>query len=341
LAENLTANDEPSDEALMAQLAADNREAIVPLLVRYGPRVLNLATAAVDRPAAEEIVQDVFVAVWRGAATFDPQRGKVCDWLLQITRNRIANELRRRGRRPDMGTTADEAAWSGTMDRGLEPPELVWRDFRRTALRDAVDSLPPKQRQALSLAFFEELTHEQIASTLNVPLGTAKTRVRSALSSLRTQLTPLRASLLLLVLLVMGLVYRQNEQARQFALEQRALWLVTSSDIVPLRLEASTGIDPKTHGTYRARAGEPLAVFTFSNFPPAAAGHDYRVWARNQQGWLNLGVVPLDAAGNGRLVIENSGLLTAPEQLEVTSEPMGGLGREPSGEAVIAWPPAK
>jgi RNA polymerase sigma factor (sigma-70 family) len=346
LAENLTANDEPSDEALMAQLAADHQEAIVPLLVRYGPRVLNLAAAAVDRPAAEEIVQDVFVAVWRGAATFDPQPGKVRDWLLQITRNRIANELRRRGRRPDMGKTADEVAWSGTMDRGLEPPELVWRDFRRTALRDAVDSLPAKQRQVLSLAFFDELTHEQIASTLNVPLGTAKTRVRSALSSLRTQLTPLRASLLLWVLLVtgllvVGLVYRQNEQARQFALEQRALWLVTSSDIVPLRLEAASGVDPKTHGSYRARTGEPLAVFTFSNFPPAAAGHDYRVWARNQQGWLNLGVVPLDAAGNGRLVIENLGLLTAPAQLEVTSEPIGGLGREPSGEAVIAWPPAK
>ncbi len=280
----LTANDEPSDEALMAQLAAGNQEAVVPLLVRFGPRVLNMAASAVDRPAAEEIVQDVFVAVWRGAATFDPQRGTVRDWLLQITRNRIANELRRRGRRPDLTTAADESAWSGTMDRGLEPPELVWRNFRRSALREAVDSLPPKQRQALSLAFFDELTHEQIASTLNVPLGTAKTRVRSALTSLRTQLTPMRASLLLLVVLATGLVfYRQNEQAKQFALEQRALWLVTSSDIVPLRLEAAAGVDPKTHGTYRARPGQPLAVFTFSNFPPAAAGHEYHVWTRRRK----------------------------------------------------------
>jgi len=160
LEQNRPASDEPSDEALMAQLAAGNQEAIVALLVRFGPRVLNLAATAIDRPAAEEIVQDVFVAVWRGAASFDPERGTMRDWLLQIARNRIANELRRRGRRPDMGKTSNEEAWTGAESREQEPSEFVWRDFRRTALREAVDSLPPKQRQALSLAFFDELTHE-------------------------------------------------------------------------------------------------------------------------------------------------------------------------------------
>ena len=237
-----------------------------------------------------------------------------------ITRNRISNELRRRGRRPDTITTADEAAWAAACDSGLGPPDLVWHDFRRSASRDAVDALPPKQRQALSLAFFDELTHEQIAATLDVPLGTAKTRVRSALTTLRTQLTPMRASLLLLLVLATGLLYRQYEQSKQFALEQRALWLVTSSDIVPLRLEAAPGSIPKRTAPIVPDQVEPLAVFTFSNFPPAAAGHVYRVWTRTAQGWLNLGVVPLDAAGNGRLVVENSALAAAPEQLEVTSE---------------------
>jgi RNA polymerase sigma factor (sigma-70 family) len=334
--------DQPSDQSLVEQLAAGNREAIVPLLARYAPRVLNLAATAVDRAAAEEIAQDVFVAVWRGAGSFDPTRGTVRDWLLGITRNRISNELRRRGRRPDTITTADEAAWAGAADSGLGPPDLVWHDFRRAALRDAVDALPPKQRQALSLAFFDELTHQQIAATLDVPLGTAKTRVRSALATLRTQLTPMRASLLLLLVLATGLLYRQSEQSKQFALEQRALWLVTSSDIVPLRLEAGPGVDPKTHGTYRARPGEPLAVFTFSNFPPAESGHTYWVWAHTSQGWFSLGAAPLDPTGKGRLVIENSALANVPDQLKVTLEASHRTAKEPSDmPAVIAWPAIK
>ncbi len=332
---------EPSDNALMTQLAAGQQQALVPLLVKYGPRVLNLASTAVDRAAAEEILQDVFVSAWRSAGTFDPARGTVRDWLLGIARNRISNELRRRGRRQDTTPTGDEAAWREASDAAPQPPDIVWQNFRRSALQEAVNALPPKQRQALSLAFFDELTHQQIASTLNVPLGTAKTRVRSALATLRTQLTPMMASLLTLLLLLSGVLYRQYQQSRQFDLEQRALWLVTSSDIVPLRMEAASGVDPKTHGTYRARPGQPLAVFTFSNFTPAATGQVYRVWARNSQGWLNLGVVPLDAAGNGRLVVENSALSTAPEQLEVTQEPSDRSANSPSDPPLISWPPVK
>src|SRR5262249_47030308 len=119
----------------MAQLAAGDQEAIVPLLVRYAPRVQRLAEAAVDSAAAEEIVQDVFVAVWRGVDTFDPSRGAVRDWLLQIARNRVGNELRRRGRHPEMSTAADEAVWSGVSDPGPQPSEAVWHEFRRRVLR--------------------------------------------------------------------------------------------------------------------------------------------------------------------------------------------------------------
>ena len=196
--------DEPSDEAIVAQLAAGNHESVVLLLVRYAPRVLGLATSALDRAAAEEIVQDVFVAVWRGASSFDPSRGSFRNWLLTITRNRIANELRRRGRRPDTRGTEDATGWTALSDPGPGPDDAVWHDFRRQTLRAAVESLPPKQRQALSLAFFEELTHEQVAAALDVPLGTAKTRIRSAIETLRGQLTPMRASLLIGLLLLAG-----------------------------------------------------------------------------------------------------------------------------------------
>src|SRR5262245_23654226 len=194
--------EEPSDESIVAQLAAGHQESIVLLLVRYAPRVLNMAAAAVDRSAAEEIVQDVFVAVWRKATTFDTTRGSFQSWLLTITRNRIANELRRRGRGLETQSSAADGDWAELPAADPGPADSVWQDFRRQTLRAAVDSLPPKQRQALSLAFFDELTHEQVAAALDVPLGTAKTRIRSALEMLRGRLSPLRASLIAGLLLL-------------------------------------------------------------------------------------------------------------------------------------------
>jgi RNA polymerase sigma-70 factor (ECF subfamily) len=223
--------DEPSDEELVAQLAAGDREKIVPLLLRYAPKILGLATAAVNHVAAEEIVQDVFVAVWRGAGSFDPGRGNFRSWLLMISRNRIANEFRRRGSRPDQRTATEDADLTSLTDREPSADDNVWHKFRCQTLRAAVDSLPVKQRQAVSLAFFNELTHEQVAAALDVPLGTAKTRIRSAIESLRGQLTPLRASLLIGLFLMAGLMweYRQSQLLEQ---QRRALLLVTTSDVV-------------------------------------------------------------------------------------------------------------
>jgi len=282
-------------------------------------------------------VQDVFVAVWRGANSFEPERGALRDWLLQIARNRISNELRRRGRHPEMSTAADETVWLGAADPGPGPSEEVWREFRRRVLRTAVDALPSKQRQAVALAFFDDLAHEQVAAALEVPLGTAKTRIRSAIQMLRHRLAPLVASLSVLVIVV-GLVWHDLGKTRRLEQEDRALWLVTSSDVVPLRLDAASGIDPKMHGTYRGRTGEGLAVLTFSNFAPAPNGQEYRAWALVKDRWLNLGKVQLNDAGNGRLVAENPALADPPEELRVTLEPAARLSAsEPSGPPIISW----
>jgi RNA polymerase sigma factor (sigma-70 family) len=330
--------DEPSDEELVAQLAAGDREKIVPLLLRYAPRILGLASTAVDHAAAEEIVQDVFVAVWRGAGSFDPARGNFRSWLLTITRNRIANELRRRGSRPDQRTAKEDADLSSLAGSEPSADDNAWNDFRRQTLRAAVDSLPVKQRQAVSLAFFNELTHEQVAAALDVPLGTAKTRIRSAIDSLRGQLTPLRASLLIGLFLMAGLIwgYRQSHRLEQ---DRRALWLVTTSDVVPVRLEAFSDVDPKTHATYRGRAGETIAVMTFSNFPPSPAMQEYRAWARHGDHWTDLGSVSLDSAGNGRLIAEAPSLVKLPDGVRVTLQQSGGQSRqEPTGKPMVAWP---
>src|SRR5436190_22935391 len=163
-------NREPSDEELMRRLAAGRQEALARLHGRYAPLIFNLAAQTLDRAAAEEIAQDVFVTVWRKAATFDPARGAFRPWVLRIAHVRILNELRRRGRRPQVAPDPDGLRLAALPDPGPEPAEATWREYRRATVQEAVQALPPPQRQALSLAFFEDLTHEQVAGFLGLPL---------------------------------------------------------------------------------------------------------------------------------------------------------------------------
>src|SRR3954468_3264774 len=170
-----------SDEELMGELAAGRQEALAPLHGRYAALIFNLAAQTLDRAAAEEIVQDVFLVVWRKAGTFDPERGASSPGGLRIPHLRIINELRRRGRRPVAAPDPEGLRLMTLPDESLPPDEAAWQEYRRTAVQDAVSHLPAPQQQALSLAFFEDLTHEQIATFLNLPLGTAKTRIRAGL----------------------------------------------------------------------------------------------------------------------------------------------------------------
>jgi RNA polymerase sigma-70 factor (ECF subfamily) len=325
-----------SDEELMRELAAGRQEALGPLHGRYAALVFNLAAQTIDRATAEEIVQDVFVAVWRKAATFDPARGTFRTWVLRIAHLRVLNELRRRGRRvriePDreglgLGLAAAAAPGPG-------PAEEAWRAHRRVIVRNAVAALPPPQRQALSLAFLEDLTHEQIADFLNLPLGTAKTRIRAGLQTLRARLSPLLAAGLIVLALVSVLSFR--EQSRRYA---DALRLVTFSDVVPRRLVPPSG--PRTererHGNYRGRPGVPLAVLTVSHLAPAPAGYAYQAWGEFGGRWFRLGIVQPGNDGHDLLIPEGPHLKLAPTALRVTLEPPG-TPRGPSGPAVVVWP---
>jgi RNA polymerase sigma factor (sigma-70 family) len=191
-ADTLTSPRSPSlsDEDLMGQLAAGRQEALGPLHDRYAAMVCGLAARSLDRAAAEEISQDVFLAVWRHAAAFDPTRGSFRAWVVRIARTRVLNELRRRGRRPRTASSSDTGD-DQFSDPAPGPAEAVWREHRRAAVLAAVEALPPRQRMALSLAFLEDLTHEQVAACLNLPLGTTKSRIRAGINSLRTRLAPL------------------------------------------------------------------------------------------------------------------------------------------------------
>src|SRR5271165_2457444 len=258
-----------SDEELMGQLAAGRQDALGPLHGRYASLVFNLAAQTLDRATAEEIVQDVFVAIWRKAGTFDPARGTFRAWILRIAHLRVLNELRRRGLRPRIEPDSEGLHIASVPEPGPGPAEEAWCEHRRGIVRAAVAALPPPQRQALSLAFLEDLTHEQIADFLNLPLGTTKSRIRAGLHTLRAHLSPLLAAGLLVVGLVTFLHLRERSR-----LHYEALRLVTSSDIVPRRMAANSGppVQTETHGNYRGRPSVPLAVLTFSHFEPAPSG---------------------------------------------------------------------
>src|SRR5437870_4755857 len=179
-----------SDEELMQQLAAGRQEPLGTLYTRYAARIFGLAAQSLDRPTAEEIVQEVFLAVWRNAGTFTPERGTFRPWVFQIAHHRILNELRRRSRHPELTPNLEEEPLANVADPSPDPDELAWRGEQRETVRSALEALPPAQRRAVQLAFMDELTHAQVASRLNLPLGTAKTHIRSGLPRLRVPLSP-------------------------------------------------------------------------------------------------------------------------------------------------------
>ncbi len=319
----------------MRALAAGDESALRDLYARHAPAVFALAARALERPAAEEIVQDVFLALWQSAGRFDPERGSLRTWLLVIAQRRVANELRRRSRRPRLADDEGGEAQAALADPAPGPAAQAWLAYRRAAVREALEHLPPEQRQALGLAFFDELTHEQVAELLQLRLGTAKTRIRSGLRKLREPLAWLVA---LLVLTVGGGIATWSVRERTRAgLDHHALELVTSSEVTPLRLEPVGESTVDTHATYRARPGTPLAVLTLAHFAPAPAGRAYQGWVRHGTVYTSIGVAQPDATGHALLVAQGAALATAPDELVVTLEPEAGSA-VPTGPVVVAWP---
>lgn len=329
--------DAPRDEALMRQVADGSAEALELLHRRYARSVFRLAVRTFDRAAAEDLVQDVFIAVWRNAGRFDPARGTVRAWLLQIAHFRILNELRRRSRQPEL---VDGEAFA--IDRvpagGLGPAEAVSAQHRRDVLASAMAQLPPPQRTAVDLAFLDDRTHEQVAAELGLPLGTAKTRIRAGLQKLRSTLGPQWAALIALCLLL-ALGLRLRSEHATVARYDRALSMVTASDSVNLRLAPSPGTPAETHARYRGRPGVGLAVLTFSRLPSLPAGTVYEAWARHGATWTSLGTVVPDADGGARLIAESPVLTVLPEALQVTVEAVADERLVPSGPAIVAWAP--
>ena len=323
-----------TDEELMRDLARGQQEALGPLYSRYAALVFHIGVQSLDRTAAEELVQEVFLNIWRGSTSFDPSQGAFRPWLLRLTHWKILNELRRQRRRPP-GDDAEDSI-SELPDDEPGPDERAWQKEHDRIVLSALETLPPKQRQAIALAFLEGMTHEQVASTLQVPLGTAKTRIRSGLQSLRVYLAPVAASLLGLGLAIVGFRYVQNQVALER--DERALTLVTTSELVPLRLiPASASVPAGAHANYRGRPDNSLAVLTTELLPSPPAGSAYQAWVRHAGQWTSLGTLVPNADGTARLIAENPELATTPDVVEITLESSAGSAL-PSGQVVLAWP---
>jgi RNA polymerase sigma-70 factor, ECF subfamily len=171
-----------SDAELLARVGDRDRAAFELLYDRYVRSIYGLALRRLrDRTDAEDAVQEVFTAVWRSAASYRPERGPAGGWLWTVARNAIVDRLRRSG--PAMESELPElVSAEHSPDERAEASYTSWRVHR------ALEDLQPHEREVIELAYWSELSQSEVATYLGLPLGTVKTRTRSALARLATVL---------------------------------------------------------------------------------------------------------------------------------------------------------
>jgi RNA polymerase sigma-70 factor (ECF subfamily) len=181
-----TSLSELDDQALIAAISARDGNALATLYERYAGVLYRTALRMLKSPElAEEVVQEVFWRVWRRSASFEQARGRVAQWLFGIGHNLCIDELRRIRARPAQVHEDDDHTFLQQMaDERTDVPASVWAAERRRMIAEALGQLPQAQRQAIELAYFSGLSHQEIASRLDRPLGTIKTRVRLGLHKL-------------------------------------------------------------------------------------------------------------------------------------------------------------
>ena len=178
------------DEELMARLLYRDLEAFETIYDRYGDLVYSTALRILrDSHLAEDVSQEIFLRLWRRPERYVAQKGRFLTWLLSVARNRAVDEVRSRGRRYRYETASPEQQEREVPTGDAHDPALATElaDQRR-AVRTALASLPPEQRQVIELAYFGGLTQQEMADLLGQPLGTVKTRIRLGMQKLRPAL---------------------------------------------------------------------------------------------------------------------------------------------------------
>ena len=176
--------DPPSNDAdLMRRIVAQDQSALMTLFERFGSQVYGLALHVLrDSRLAEEASQDTFLKVWNKSVQWDPAKGQLDSWLLTIARYAAIDRLRREQRHTAAGATFPDALPDHTPGATIVG-DRRWIDGQ--LLRQLMAELPAEQAQVIELAFFQGMTHSELAESLGWPLGTGKTRLRSGLQNLR------------------------------------------------------------------------------------------------------------------------------------------------------------
>ena len=170
------------ERALFVRITDRDERALEQLYARYSGPLYSLAFQVTrSERFAQDVVQEVFIAVWKDAARFDPTRGNVGPWLFSLARHKAIDLVRRE--QTVRKRTADVDLDFEVADDDVD--HEAWLNVRRERVHAAIAQLTETQRTALELAFFGGLTHVEVAERLGIPLGTAKTRIRSALLRLR------------------------------------------------------------------------------------------------------------------------------------------------------------
>jgi RNA polymerase sigma-70 factor, ECF subfamily len=171
-------NQELSDGALIAAIRSGNQDAMAELYDRYSSVVYAVALRVLgNTSAAEDILQEIFMQLWRNPGAFDASRGNIPPWLAVIARNRAVDVLRKRRPQSELEETtlSIHPDFAGDADRGRIAEKV----------RSALSDMPVAQRSALEMAYFEGYSHSEISTKTGEPLGTIKTRIRSGLMQLR------------------------------------------------------------------------------------------------------------------------------------------------------------
>ena len=181
----MTAQPQPvPDSALIERMMAGDEAALSTLYDRYSTMLFGMLMRILrDQQAAEEVLQDMFLQLWRNAAQFDAKRGSLPAWLMVIGRNRAISRLR--GRRDREVLEEEEGDYANTFASGQNIEDEAVRAELARNISAALEQLPAEQKQAVELAYFEGMTQSEIANRTGTPLGTVKTRVRTAMQTLR------------------------------------------------------------------------------------------------------------------------------------------------------------
>ena len=174
-----------SDAALIEKMVRRDETALEALYDRYAVMLTSVLIRILrDSQAAEEILQDIFYQLWRTASQFDASRGSLPGWLLVIARNRAISRLRHRNPAAGDELVENTLAMPFNLESVISQQQLLGR------IKSVLEDLPAEQRAAVELAYFEGLTHSEIAQRTGDPLGTVKTRLRSALETIKRAVHP-------------------------------------------------------------------------------------------------------------------------------------------------------